>query len=231
MSSAVFLEAMPSQLFRAAVAEIDGAAASTALGSKAWGAGIERMHLEEKLSAGMAAAQGGDAAAYRAVLRDCLPVIAATARGKGVRGAAVDDVVQDTLLTLHNARQTYDPARPFLPFLRAIASRRAIDALRRQGRQPREVFDPISYDAHPDMEAAPGAGLEADDRRRLLAQAVGSLPAGQREAVEHLALAERSLDETAALTGRSKVALKVNLHRALKALRSKLSGDKERNDV
>lgn len=56
---------------------------------------------------------------------------------------------------------------------------------------------------------------------------MAALPDGQRQAVEHLGLRELSLDETAALTGRSKGALKVNLHRALKALRASLTQERE----
>ena len=181
---------------------------------------------DARLAAWMAAAQGGDADAYRMLLRACLPIIAAAARGRGVRGDRVDDVVQETLLTIHRARATYDPARPFLPWLRAIAERRAIDALRRQGRHAaREVHDPTAYEAEPSAGNAPGDALHAQDRARLLREAVATLPDGQREAVEHLALRERTLDETALLTGRGKGALKVNLHRALKSLRGRLSGD------
>lgn len=184
-----------------------------------------RMRRDEALASDMAAAQAGDAEAYRRLLRDCLPVIAGLARAQGVRADAVDDVVQDVLLTIHRARATYDPARPFLPWLRAITQRRAIDRMRRAGRRPREVHDPIAYEAEVDRGPAPGQGLEARDRERVLARAVAALPEGQRQAVEHLALQERSLDETAALTGRTKGALKVNLHRALKALRRTLGAD------
>jgi RNA polymerase sigma-70 factor (ECF subfamily) len=144
-----------------------------------------------------------------------------------VRGEAVDDVVQDTLMTVHRARASYDPARPFLPWLRAITQRRVIDRLRRSGRRPREVNDPLAYEAEVDPGPAPGHGLEARDRAAALARAVASLPEGQRQAVEHLGLRELSLDETAALTGRSKGALKVNLHRALKALRASLTQERE----
>lgn len=189
------------------------------------------MALEDSLAAAMAAAQGGDAAAYRALLDACLPVIAGMARAQGVRGEAVDDVVQDTLLTVHRARASYDPARPFLPWLRAITRRRAIDRLRRAGRRPREVHDPSGYEAHADAGPAPGHGIEARQRDAELARAVAALPAGQRQAVEQLAYAERSLEEAAALTGRSKGALKVNLHRALKALRERLSRDKDAGDA
>jgi RNA polymerase sigma-70 factor (ECF subfamily) len=188
--------------------------------------------LEETLSATMAAAQAGDAEAYRLLLRDCMPVIAAAARAKGVRGEAVEDVVQDTLLTVHRARASYDPARPFLPWLRAIAHRRAIDLLRRQGRRPKEIDDPIAYEAHPD-EGLPeaGQGLEARERETRLAQAVAALPEGQRQAVEQLGLRENSLAEASALTGRSTGALKVNLHRALKTLRAALAKDREDGHV
>ena len=185
------------------------------------------MALEGELAALMAAAQGGDAAAYRALLKACLPVVAAIARAQGARGEAVDDVVQDTLMTVHRARASYDPDRPFLPWLRAITQRRAIDRLRRAGRRPREVHDPLAYEAEVDRGPAPGAGLEARDRSEALARAVAALPEGQRQAVEHLGLGELSLDETARITGRSKGALKVNLHRALKALRNSLTRERE----
>ncbi|GJE08339.1 hypothetical protein AOPFMNJM_3676 [Methylobacterium jeotgali] len=183
------------------------------------------------MAADMAAAQGGDAQAYRRLLRACAPVIARVARGQGLRGEAVEDVVQDTLVTLHRARASYDPARPFLPWLGAIARRRSVDALRRGGRQPREVHDPAAYEGEADPAPGPGMGIEARERSAHLRRAVAALPQGQREAVEHLALRERSLDEAARLTGRSKGALKVNLHRALKALRGALSGERERGDV
>ena len=50
------------------------------------------------------------------------------------------------------------------------------------------------------------------------------LPDGQREAIEALALRQLSLDEASLLTGKSKGALKVNMHRALKTLRARFGG-------
>ena len=179
---------------------------------------------EARLAALMAAAQDGDAGAYQRLLRACLPLIGAVARRQGVPDGRVDDVIQDVLLTLHRARHTYDPARPFLPWLRAIARRRSIDALRLHGRnQAREIHDALAFDSHPDPALTVLQGLEQSDRARDLREAVAALPEGQRQAVEELALRERSLDEAAASTGRSKGALKVNLHRALKALRVQLT--------
>ncbi|GJE28696.1 RNA polymerase sigma factor SigI [Methylobacterium organophilum] len=186
---------------------------------------------ETALAEAMRAAQDGDADAYRRLLRDCVPAIARMARAQGVRGAGVDDVVQETLLTLHRARASYDPARPFLPWLNAIAQRRAIDALRHGARRPREVHDPAAYEARPDEGRRADHGVEAGQSAARLTAAVATLPEGQRQAVEHLALRELSLEEAASLTGRSKGALKVNLHRALKTLRAALSPDKDRGDV
>ncbi len=185
--------------------------------------GIVTEAPEPRLARLMAAAQTGDAAAYQALLRDCVPVIAQVARRQGVPSDRVDDVVQEVLITIHRARATYDPARPFLPWLRAIAQRRAIDSLRRHGRQAvREVHDPIAYEGHAAETVEADAALDAQTRARALRASIETLPAGQRQAVERLGLRGQSLDEAAADTGRSKVALKVNLHRAIKALRGKL---------
>ena len=181
--------------------------------------------LERRLARLMAAAQAGDAPAYQALLRDCVPVIAASARRQGVTADRVDDVVQEVLITIHRARATYDPARPFLPWLRAIAQRRAIDGLRRHGRQAmREVHDPIAYENHEQETVEADDLLDAQTRGEALRSSIATLPPGQRQAVERLGLGGQTLEEAAADTGRSKVALKVNLHRAIKALRGKLDG-------
>ena len=171
----------------------------------------------------MAAAQRGDASAYRQVLRDAVPVITAAARRRGVSADQVEDVVQEVLITLHRARATYDPARPFLPWLRAISDRRAIDLLRRSGRHAaREVHDPIAYENFASEQQQAESVLDADDRAQALRRTVADLPAGQRQAAERLGLAGESLEEASAATGRSKTALKVNLHRALKSLRQRM---------
>ena len=52
--------------------------------------------------------------------------------------------------------------------------------------------------------------------------AIGSLPAGQRSAIEMLKLREMSLKEAAEASGSSISALKVATHRAMDSLRKKL---------
>jgi RNA polymerase sigma factor (sigma-70 family) len=172
----------------------------------------------------MTAAQAGDRAAYEALLRECVPLIKAVADRQGVPSDHIDDVIQDVLLTIHRARQTYDPARSFTAWLRIIAERRAIDLLRRVGRQrAREIHSQPDFESYADESADPArSGHDAAASGRVRA-ALSMLPRRQREAVQSLVLQEQTLAEAAIATHRSKGALKVNLHRALKSLRGMLA--------
>ena len=178
---------------------------------------------DARRAAWMAAAQAGDRAAYEALLRDCVGVIASVARRQGVAADRIDDVVQDTLLTVHRARQTYDPTRSFTAWIAVIAERRAVDLLRKTSRHTsREIHAPLAYERHADESVVSVRTALGGEASRRLGEAVAGLPARQREAVQHLVLQERSLAETAAVTGRSTGSLKVNLHRALRSLRARL---------
>lgn len=88
----------------------------------------------ESLSKLMISAQDGDRVAYARLLRYCEPIIRRVARRTGVRDWQLDDAVQATLITLHHARATYDPARAFEAWLVVIARRRSKDLLRRDSR-------------------------------------------------------------------------------------------------
>jgi len=179
----------------------------------------------QRRAAWMAAAQAGDRRAYEKLLADSVALVRATARRHGVTQDYLDDVVQETLITVHRVRHTYDPTRSYDAWLTAIASRRAIDALRSRGRRDsRELHDDYALDQHPDADDA-SAAAESGQRAQRLHEAIAELPPGQREAVEQLGLRERSLSEAAELTGRNTGALKVNLHRALKALRERFHGE------
>lgn len=178
----------------------------------------------QRRAAWMAAAQAGDRRAYEKVLADSITLIRMAARRQGVSHDHLDDVVQETLITIHRVRHTYDPTRSYDAWLVAIASRRAIDALRQRGRRDRrEQHDEFALERYADGDDASAATDDAQRAQRLR-QAIAELPPGQREAAEQLGLRERSLIEAAAATGRSTGALKVNLHRALKSLRERFHG-------
>lgn len=175
----------------------------------------------------MARAQSGDREAYRRLLEEITPYLRLLAARRIQNRSDVEDAVQEALLTVHAVRHTYDPARPFGPWLVAIANRRIIDALRRRGRAgSRET----PLDAEHETFAAPEANYhETASEARALREAVEGLPPGQREAITLLKLNELSLKEAAVESGISVAALKVATHRALKNLRKLLGREREKS--
>lgn len=173
----------------------------------------------------MGRAQDGDQHAYRALLENVAPYLRAIASRCFRQQGDIEDAVQDVLLTLHAVRQTYDPQRPFGPWLLAIANRRIIDRLRRDTRaRSREIALAAEHETFSD----PAANLERRDHlaAEQLNQALQQLPHDQRQAVTMLKLEELSLQEAATASGRSVGSLKVATHRALKKLRQLLkTGD------
>ncbi|MBK4784044.1 MAG: sigma-70 family RNA polymerase sigma factor [Pantoea sp. Pent] len=170
----------------------------------------------------MERAQAGDQCAYTRLLRALVPVIRAQVRRRLSDEALTEDVIQDVLLTLHRVRHTYDPAYPFRPWLTAIVSARAVDALRRRGRQQHcalddaQAADPASTAEQQNSRTAEQQQL---DTRQELAGYLSQLPLRQREIVEHVHLHEMSLNEAAAHHNLSVSAVKSLLHRALINLR------------
>jgi RNA polymerase sigma-70 factor (ECF subfamily) len=167
-------------------------------------------------SALMAAAQDGDGRAYGELLGAITPYLRVVARRAGLGAEEIEDGVQDILLTIHSIRQSYDPKRPFAPWLLAVARHRLIDRLRRRGRiRLRETELTAAHETFVTDET--NLHEEASDIRRLH-EAIAALPPGQRQAVELLRLQELSLKEASVVSGQSSSALKVALHRALKRL-------------
>jgi len=172
----------------------------------------------------MARAQGGDRPAYRRLLEEIAPYVRSIAARYVRDRGDLEDAVQDVLLTVHAVRHTYDPMRPFGPWLVAITRRRVFDGLRRRGRlSAREV----PLDLEHETFAAPEANYhETASEGRALREALKELPDGQREAIRMLKLEEMSLKEAAAASGMSVAALKVATHRGLRNLR-KIFGGKD----
>lgn len=183
-----------------------------------------RVEVDRRLTAAMAAAQKGDKAAYQIVLRECVPIVQRIARHQGAAADFLDDVVQDVLVTVHGARATYDPSRSFVAWLTAITQRRTIDLLRKRGRRgAHEIYAPEAIETHAAADNPETDAVRRSEQQQLHSF-VAQLPEGQREAVRALALEENSLEDASKSTGRTKTALKVNLHRAIKTLRARMGG-------
>jgi RNA polymerase sigma factor (sigma-70 family) len=192
----------------------------------------------------MRAAQGGDQRAYERLLREITPIVRAVARRLCSERRELEEIVQETLLTVHRVRHTYDPERPFAPWLTAIASRRSIDALRRRRRIARHELPTEQVDPHTGSDWPPDGGADSsvvvDETSAELAAnreleelrsaqelhaLLRRLPPRQREALEVVKLKEMTLAEASSVSGQSVGALKVNVHRALKTLRRLFQAD------
>ncbi len=172
------------------------------------------------------AGRGGDELRYAQALRECAVLLRRFTAAKLQRMAPAmvgdtEDVVQECLLALHLKSHTYDPAQPFEPWLYAVARYKLIDLLRR--RQPgRELSLDLLAETHEFADASESTEPQAGaDLAVLLAQ----LPDKQRRPIELVKLEGRSVAEAAASTGLSISAVKVGIHRGLKALAKRLAAE------
>lgn len=155
----------------------------------------------------MASAQRGDRGAYRSLLdgsRDWLLRYFA----RRIAPQMVEDLVQETLLSLHSKRATYDPSRPFYPWIAAIARYRWVDALRKLTR----------CDELNESSAAAASEEDAVLSRLSLDGLLARIPPSQANAILLTRINGRSVAETARITGQSESLVKVNVHRGLRKL-------------
>lgn len=169
---------------------------------------------ENRLRTLMISGLAGNAAAYQVFLKELSALLRGFLRGRltGLPNE-VEDLVQETLLAVHNQRHTYDPTQQLTTWVHAIARYKLVDLFRRrEGRD--QLHDQLDEDsavfAHSENEAA--------DARRDLDSLLQQLPDRQRLPIVHVKLEGRSVTETAQLTGLSESAVKVGVHRGLKAL-------------
>jgi RNA polymerase sigma-70 factor (ECF subfamily) len=172
--------------------------------------------VEGELKGLMVAALGGDERAYREVLGRLSRYLRGyykmrltqTARSAG----EAEDLVQETLMALHVRRYTYDPEQPFTPWLYAIARYKLIDHLRRTRAAIANIpiEDAGEIVAHNDQLSSESSV----DLHNLLER----LPPKMRAAIQYVKLDGLSVPEAAARARMSESAVKVNVHRGLKAL-------------
>lgn len=169
------------------------------------------MKADEKTLSSLAAlSQSGDKAAYRQFLE----VRAAWLRSFyawRIAPCEIDDLVQETLLAVHNKLATYDVQRPFLPWLAAIARYRWVDRLRQVYRVSEQMLPELANEiVEQDVVAA-----------RLSIDALFELvPVAQASAIRLVKIEGLSIAEASVLLGQSQVSVKVNVHRGLRKMAS-----------
>jgi RNA polymerase sigma-70 factor (ECF subfamily) len=173
-------------------------------------AGLHR-DAENELAGLMRAACAGDEKAYADFLRRAAFLVRGFARKKIVHGGIdPEDIVQETLLAIHMKRHTWRGDGPVLPWLYAIARYKLIDTFRRSGRRVEIEIDEVSETlAAPEPETV----IDRDIRRALAA-----LAPRQRTVVAAVTVDGYSISEAAQSLGMTETAVRVALHRGLKAI-------------
>ena len=170
---------------------------------------------DEDLTALMRAAVGGDAAAYRDLLRTLTkslrPSVRAACARVGLPAADVEDMVQDVLLAVHLKRHTWDPTLSLGPWLNAIVRHKVIDGFRRRGRRDEVPIEDF-------LEILPAEQAEAAPSREALERYTEALAGNQREVVRAIGMNGLSITQTSAKLGMSEGAVRVALRRGLATL-------------
>lgn len=170
--------------------------------------------LEQDLRALFLAGLAGDDRAYRSFLQRASSHLRAfVARRLFGWPEEVEDLVQECLLAMHNQRHTYRSDQPLTAWAHAIARYKLIDVLR-----AKSVREALHEPLDDDMELFAESLEEARDARHDLVGLLDGLPDKQRLPIRHVKLEGLSVAETARLTGLSESAVKVGIHRGLKAL-------------
>lgn len=175
----------------------------------------------------------GDAAAFRVLYDALAPRVLGYLVGMARDRARAEDLLQQTFLKVHRARDRYVVGADPVPWVLAIAHRTFLDDHRARGRA--RVTSTASGEL-PDVavDLAGQAPGHADEPRADLTQharvlaALGELPDAQRQAVVLTKVDGRSMADAAAIAGTSVGAMKVRAHRGYLALRRLLgAGDRE----
>ncbi|MCJ2185634.1 sigma-70 family RNA polymerase sigma factor [Novosphingobium beihaiensis] len=157
----------------------------------------------------MRAAQNGDKQAYAVLLEQAAKWLRRYFRRR-IALEKLDDLVQEVLLSVHAKRSTYDPDRPFYPWLAAIARYRWVDYLRAEYRtQTQELLEDTASEESAEEPVMARISLD-----RLFDQ----LSPAQAEAIELVKIEGYSVAEASERSGQSQSLIKVNVHRGIRKL-------------
>lgn len=169
---------------------------------------------EDRLRALLLQGLAGEAAAYQSFLKAMSAHLRAFFRRRMQSlPDDIEDLVQDTLLAVHNQRHTYQSTQPLTAWVHAIARYKLIDLFRSRGLRE-ALNDPLDDE----LQVFATSDTDASDARRDLGRLLAQLPDHQRLPIVHMKLEGLSVIETAQATGLSESAVKVGVHRGLKAL-------------
>ena len=174
---------------------------------------------EQLWTEAMRAERRGDAVAYERMLKEIATTLRRSLAPRLIRvgfGAhEVEDLVQEILIGLHGKRNSWDPARAFLPWLHAIARYKLIDFMRQRRRDTRRRVD-LALDDW--LKIVERSTHESDRSTWEVDRHLAVLPVGQRKIVRAIAVEGASVRSVAQGLATSEGAVRVTLHRAISRL-------------
>jgi RNA polymerase sigma-70 factor (ECF subfamily) len=159
----------------------------------------------------MEGAQAGDRQAFHLLFKAIGPLVTSFVRRRVRDPAEVEDICQEALMAVYRSRQTYQPSRPFEPWLfaivRNVTARHLMNYRERHGWQ-----QPVDY--MPEVSVEDGAGLRLE-----MHEALAQLSPAQIEALSLTKLEGLSIEEASLRAGTSAGSMKVRVHRAFESLK------------
>jgi RNA polymerase sigma-70 factor (ECF subfamily) len=186
---------------------------------------------EQRWAEAMRAERRGEAVAYERMLKEVAMALRRSLAPRLVRvglGAhEAEDLVQEILIGLHGKRNTWDPARPFLPWLHAIARYKLIDFTRHRRRETRRRVDLPLEDW---LEIVESPADEANRSTWEVDRHLAVLPVSQRKIVRAIAVEGASVRNVARDLATSEGAVRMTLHRAIRRLLGAADHSDDRTD-
>ncbi len=179
---------------------------------------VEADTLESLLVRGL----DGDDRAYKAFLSSLTSYLRAFLRRQlSWAPGEVEDVLQECLLAIHNKRYSFDRKQPLDAWVNSIARYKLIDFLRRSDGLDTNIGADAGVQGD-GIEAFESVSLDTVDAKVDIRRLLDLLPPAQRLPIIHTKLDGLSVTEAAQATGMSESAIKVGVHRGLKALAAML---------
>jgi len=160
---------------------------------------------------------GGDVAAFRVLFDRHAAVLYRLARRRLSSDDDARDVVQQTLLQVHRARNDFRRGAKLRPWLFTIAMNLVREHYRKHQRRREQPLEFAAAAAEPAEE--PEESDRARERAARVRAALASLPESQREVIELHWFDNSPYDEIALIVGASVAAVRVRAHRGYERLR------------
>jgi RNA polymerase sigma-70 factor (ECF subfamily) len=132
----------------------------------------------------------------------------------------IEDLIQETLISIHKALPTYDPTLPVLNWIYTIAYRRYIDFVRKDARIKKNEYSTETFYQY--SSNITYKSQENYENQNRIKSVLDRMSERERKIITLLKIENYSIKEAAKILNLSESALKVAAHRAYKKIKKLL---------